>query len=198
MISIFNHNKNLHKIQVNKPKLNRNNDWISSEPVLLKIPIEGNIYCDDQVVVNAEGQLKGNIYSKSCVVSGNINGNINCSDFIELKNQAVICGDIKTGAIKIEEGSVVNGYISINRELKLPAFPVDWKEHAKDTQDEVYQRSDVPNPKFPLNSNAAQQFVDETLFASLIDDQRTEKYSESTKPSGITEPEPVENNGSWW
>lgn len=198
MISIFSKDKKPKKNQVSIPKLTRNNDWVSSDPVLLEIPIEGNIYCNDQVVVDGDGQLKGNIYSKSCVVSGNINGDINCSEFIELKNQAVICGNIKTGAIKIEPGSVVNGFISIDNEIKLPAFPANVEDNLITDTGDSGKRPDDANPMFSVTSKASQLSVDQAQLTVPVSNKKTGFFSESSKSSGIAEIKPAENSGSWW
>lgn len=198
MIRIFNKYKNLHKSPVSTPTLNRDNDWVSSHPVLLEIPIEANIYCNDQVIVNGEGQLKGNIYSKSCVISGNVSGDIHCSEFIELKNQAVISGNIKTAAIKIEPGSVVNGLISIDCKVKLPAFPVSREDNLIHTIEDVKRSQDNTNTIFAANSKVVQLSTAEVQLTVPKSKQRATLFSEPSKPSGTTELVSVESSGHWW
>lgn len=190
MISIFNKDKSVEKCPVSEPKLNSNNDWITSDPVLVKIPIEGNIYSNDQVIVHDEGQLKGNIYSKSCVVSGNIWGNINCSDFIELKNRAIVYGNIMAGAIEIEHGSVVNGFISIDKELRLPAF-------SEYSQDNVVKSSINSDSAHVMLSNAVNA-KDENQLNLTANIQKSVRSSESSTSSVSQKFSAVEDSSSWW
>jgi cytoskeletal protein CcmA (bactofilin family) len=198
MISIFNKDKNLQDNQVSIPKLNGNNDWISSDPVLLKIPIEGNIYCDDQVIIDCDGQLKGNIYSKSCIVIGNISGNINCSEFIELKNRAVIDGNLSAGTIEIEPGSVVNGFISIDSDIKIPAFPENNDNDLINTETDFKKISDESNTKFLIASKSVQLSEVETQLAIPVNNQKAEILSDFSKGAINLKLDLVTNNGRWW
>src|SRR4051812_16469851 len=114
VINLFNKrkNQNSQRDPVRNPKPNSKNDLISSDPILLNVPVKGNVYCSDQVIVDAEGRVTGQIHSKSCVINGIVKGNILCSESIEVKNTAVIEGNVKAGSIEIEAGSIVNGFIS--------------------------------------------------------------------------------------
>lgn len=198
MLSIFNRNKNLQKYQKREPKLNSNNDWISSDPIILDMPIEGNIYCYDQVIVNVEGQLKGNIYSKSCIINGNVIGNVYSSDFIEIKNSAIIEGNLMACNLLIEDGSLINGFINIEKELNLPAFPVIMEDKFINTSNVVLEISDEVFPKSVLALNASPLSENEIQQRESTNNRKT-NISPKTSSSLILEKlESMEDSGRWW
>ncbi|HCN84964.1 MAG TPA: hypothetical protein DIT07_15305 [Sphingobacteriaceae bacterium] len=95
---------------------------VSVDSILLNEHVKVNIYSLKEVNIDKEGVVTGNIHSKSCVVNGKVNGNILSSEYIEVKNTAVIEGNIKSGSIQIEAGSMINGFISIEKKIKLPTI----------------------------------------------------------------------------
>lgn len=95
---------------------------VSEESILLNEQVKINIYSLKEVNIDKEGVITGNIHSKSCIVNGKVNGNILSSEYIEVKNTAVIEGNIKSGSIQIEAGSMINGFISIEKKIKLPTI----------------------------------------------------------------------------
>jgi cytoskeletal protein CcmA (bactofilin family) len=95
---------------------------VSPDCILLNEHVKVNIYSLKEVNIDKEGVVTGNIHSKSCIVNGKVHGNILSSDYIEVKNTAVIEGNIKSGSIQIEAGSMINGFISIEKKIKLPTI----------------------------------------------------------------------------
>ena len=99
-----------------------NKNLVSSDSILLNEPARINVYSLKEVKVDKDGDITGDIHSKSCVVNGRVNGNILSVDSIEIKNTAIIEGNIKSGSIQIEAGSIINGFISIEKKIKLPSI----------------------------------------------------------------------------
>ena len=99
-----------------------NKNLVSSDSILLNEPENINVYSLKEVKVDKDGDITGDIHSKSCVVNGRVNGNILSVDSIEVKNTAIIEGNIKSGSIQIEAGSIINGFISIEKKIKLPSI----------------------------------------------------------------------------
>jgi len=120
------------------------NDLISSDSILLNEEVNGNIYCLKEVIVDKDGDVTGNIHSKSCIVTGKVNGNILSVDYIDIKNTAIIEGNIKAGSIQIEAGSIINGFISTDKKIKLPAITrkvteelTERPDNSKDLKEEI-------------------------------------------------------------
>jgi cytoskeletal protein CcmA (bactofilin family) len=89
------------------------NDLFSDKLILLDESLSGNLFCAETIVVEQNGKLSGNITSKSCVVSGTINGNIVSTDQMNIKSTAIIKGNIQSALINIEPGAVINGCVTI-------------------------------------------------------------------------------------
>jgi cytoskeletal protein CcmA (bactofilin family) len=198
MITIFNRDKDLQKYQIIKPKLNKNNDWITSDPIILDMPIEGNIYCYDKVIINAEGQLRGNIYSKSCEINGNVIGNVYSSDLIEVKNRAIIDGNLIATRLVIEDGSLINGFINIEKELNLPAFPVNMEDSFIDTSNIVHEISDEVLPKSVLALHARRPSKNEIKLTEPTNNQKTNILPETSSSSITSKFKSIEDSGRWW
>ncbi len=75
----------------------------------------GNINVEQGIILGEKGHIAGDIHSKSIIIFGNIEGNINAQELI-LKNSGNINGDITTNSIDIEMGGKYNG----NLKMELP------------------------------------------------------------------------------
>jgi cytoskeletal protein CcmA (bactofilin family) len=188
VINLFNKLKkqNPQKDPVTNPKPNSKNDLISSDPILLNQPTKGNVYCSDQVIIDGAGKVIGHIHSKSCVINGYVKGNILCSDSIEVKNTAIIEGNVKAGSIEIEAGSIINGFISIDKKIKLPVISKRVEETAplplSDKPSEV--KTLIPEPE---RANPPVLIQEEDHVVIQVQNQT----KETAQPVPIPSPEPV-------
>jgi len=94
---------------------------LSDSLILLDERLSGNLFCAEKIVVEQNGILSGNMTAKRCVVSGTINGDIISTDEMNIKSTAVIRGTIKSPAINIEPGAVINGKVIIATDNKAAA-----------------------------------------------------------------------------
>lgn len=95
------------------------------------VKVEGEFYSDGNVVI--DGELKGsistamglsvggsakihaNISAQSAVIAGEVKGNINATDSIELLASSVVTGDIETNLISVAPGSRLNGKVTMGK-----------------------------------------------------------------------------------
>jgi len=86
-----------------------------------------DLYVDDQVeglidpkgnrlTVGPNGRVKANVNASAVVVQGKLEGNIRASDRVDLKQSAVVTGDIAAQRISIDEGEYFKGRVNIKRE----------------------------------------------------------------------------------
>jgi cytoskeletal protein CcmA (bactofilin family) len=66
-----------------------------------------------RLTIGPNGRVKANVTSSAVVVQGKLEGNIQASDRVDLKQSAVAVDDIVTRRISIDEGAVFKGSISI-------------------------------------------------------------------------------------
>lgn len=95
------------------------------------VKVEGEFYSDGNVVI--DGELKGsistamglsvgnsakihaNVSAQSAVIAGEVKGNINAIDSIELLASSVVTGDIETNLISVAPGARVNGKVTMGK-----------------------------------------------------------------------------------
>ena len=92
-------------------------NFISSNSVMLDEPLMGNIYSLKEVMVAETAQIAGNITSRTCIINGEVYGDILSTDYADIKSTAIINGNIRARFISIEPGSVINGSIRIEGEI---------------------------------------------------------------------------------
>jgi len=90
-----------------------------------QVSCDGDLYIDGQVegsvdpkgnrlTIGPEGRLKANVTARAVVVQGKLEGNIQASERVDLKQSAVVVGDIVTERISIEHGACIKGRIEVS------------------------------------------------------------------------------------
>ncbi|HYL12559.1 MAG TPA: polymer-forming cytoskeletal protein [Terriglobales bacterium] len=70
----------------------------------------------NRLTIGPNGRVKANINACAVVVQGTLEGNIQASDRVDLKQSAVVMGDIAAQRISIEEGAHFKGRVNIQKE----------------------------------------------------------------------------------
>ena len=92
-----------------------------------QVSCDGDLYIDGQVegsvdpkgnrlTIGPDGRLKANVTARTVVVRGRLEGNIHASERVDLKQSAVVVGDIVTQSISIESGAQIKGSIEVHGE----------------------------------------------------------------------------------
>jgi len=90
-----------------------------------QVSCDGDLYIDGQVegsvdpkgnrlTIGPDGRLKANVTARAVVVQGKLEGNIQASERVDLKQSAVVVGDIVTQRISIENGACIKGRIEVH------------------------------------------------------------------------------------
>jgi cytoskeletal protein CcmA (bactofilin family) len=76
--------------------------------------IEGKISLpDNRVTIGRNGSVQGNITAREVVVMGKVNGNLDCSDRVDIRSEGSVTGDVSTVRISVEDGAVLKGGIQV-------------------------------------------------------------------------------------
>jgi len=76
--------------------------------------IEGKIsLTDNRVTIGRNGSVQGNITAREVVVMGKVNGNLDCSDRVDIRSEGSVTGDVSTIRISVEDGAVLKGGIQV-------------------------------------------------------------------------------------
>jgi cytoskeletal protein CcmA (bactofilin family) len=81
--------------------------------------LEGDIRAD-WVIVGETGRIRGNVRARTTVVGGRVDGNIESTEIVELKDKAQVIGEICTGNLAISEGALFEGQSSMKKRREAP------------------------------------------------------------------------------
>lgn len=71
--------------------------------------IEGEIISNATLTVGKSANVQGEVKSKSVIILGSVQGNIDAAERVELKATAQLIGDLRAGRIVIEDGATFVG-----------------------------------------------------------------------------------------
>ena len=78
--------------------------------------VEGLIHLEDRkLVVGANAKVTADVIAREVVVYGNVKGNLQARDRIEIKKDGSVVGDLTTARIMIEDGAYFKGSIEIEK-----------------------------------------------------------------------------------
>ena len=70
--------------------------------------VEGDVQAD-WVVVGVSGKILGNTRTRGMVVGGSVEGNIEATETVELREKGTMVGEIRAPKLAISEGAVFDG-----------------------------------------------------------------------------------------
>ncbi|MBN1163368.1 MAG: polymer-forming cytoskeletal protein [Candidatus Krumholzibacteriota bacterium] len=116
------------------------NGTIDVEDGTLRIDgeFEGTINCPGTLVIGKGGVVKADVKVNNAVVGGNVHGNIDAKEKIELQAGSRLEGDIKTTRLVIDEGVFFEGACKMSPGGRSPVTtaaidqPEDKKEEKKE------------------------------------------------------------------
>jgi len=65
------------------------------------------------VTVGRNGKVDASIQAREVIVMGKVNGNIECSDRVDIRSEGAVAGDISTVRISVEDGAALKGGIQV-------------------------------------------------------------------------------------
>ncbi|MBF0473563.1 MAG: polymer-forming cytoskeletal protein [Nitrospirae bacterium] len=77
----------------------------------------------DWVIIGKTGYVEGKVTASAVMVSGQIIGKVNSSDFVEIKETGKMIGDIETDRIIILEGGRFEGKSIVKRDMSKKKTP---------------------------------------------------------------------------
>ena len=78
--------------------------------------IEGSIHFPGHRVTIGRGAIvQATIEAKEVVIMGTVTGNIDCTDRVDIRGEAVLTGDVVTQRISIDEGAMVKGSVEVRK-----------------------------------------------------------------------------------
>ena len=85
-----------------------------SESLYVDGRIEGTVnFAPNRVTIARNGSVVANISAGEAVILGKVQGNIQCSDRLEIRSEGSLEGDVITQRISVEDGAALKGSVQV-------------------------------------------------------------------------------------
>ena len=72
---------------------------------------KGDVLVQGNLTIDAGAQLTGQVSAKEVIISGELQGNIDGAERVELLNNGVLVGDVRAGSLTVAAGSRMRGKV---------------------------------------------------------------------------------------
>ena len=87
-----------------------------SEDLTIEGHVEGKIELKDHVLtIGPNGKIKAQVFAKSVIVQGEVNGNVTATDKVDIRDGGSVDGDIVSPRVAIAEGAHFRGSVDMQR-----------------------------------------------------------------------------------
>jgi len=87
---------------------------VASEPLYILGSVEGTINApNDRVTVAQGGKVNADINAREVVIMGEVCGNIDSADRVEIRKDGLLIGNLAAHRISIEDGAVLQGAVDV-------------------------------------------------------------------------------------
>ena len=102
-----------------------------SEDLTIEGQVDGKIELREHVLtIGPHGKIKAQVFAKSVIVMGEVNGNIAATDKINIRENGSVDGDLTAPRVAISEGAHFRGSIDM-QQSKVSTAPLEVKSVAK-------------------------------------------------------------------
>lgn len=96
-------------------------DCTFSGPTSIAATIEGNVTCDDLLIIQADGSVTGDITAPVVIVHGIAVGKINATEGLEASKDSTVSGTVRAPSVEIEQGAKVSADLKISPQATAQA-----------------------------------------------------------------------------
>jgi cytoskeletal protein CcmA (bactofilin family) len=72
---------------------------------------EGDVHIDGDLTIDAGAKLTGSVHAHSVAIGGEVEGNIESAESVEILSTGVLNGDLKAGTLTVASGSRMRGRV---------------------------------------------------------------------------------------
>ena len=93
-----------------------NGQIFTKEDLYVDGDVEGTIESqDNKVTIGPNGRVQASIRAREVVILGQVQGNVEAADKVDIRKDAKLVGDIVSARISIEDGALFKGSIDIRK-----------------------------------------------------------------------------------
>ena len=85
------------------------------DQILVAGIVEGDIDCGGIVWIAKKGKVYANVYARKVIIEGEINGNIESAEYVELRSEGRLIGSLKASKIRMTPGCYFDGEVTMQR-----------------------------------------------------------------------------------
>lgn len=87
--------------------------------------VEGTIEStENKVTIGTTGRVQASVKAREVVIFGQVQGNVEATDKVDIRREAKLVGDITTARISIEDGALFKGSIDIRKPEPKPGAAI--------------------------------------------------------------------------
>jgi cytoskeletal protein CcmA (bactofilin family) len=101
------------------PSVKMEGNFSGEGDVVIEGILVGTVSTKGDVKIGQNAVIEAEIRAKNAYIAGKIKGNLVVSNLLKLASTAVIIGDVKTVALGIEEGAILNGKLMMTRDKSI-------------------------------------------------------------------------------
>ncbi|MGA7686754.1 MAG: polymer-forming cytoskeletal protein [Terriglobales bacterium] len=107
-------------------------DITGAESLFIDGRVEGTIHFpENRVTIGRNGIVAANIVAKEVVIMGKVQGNVECADRLDIRNEGLLSGDVITHRISVEEGAILKGGVEVRHSDKAEKKDQNQQNQAK-------------------------------------------------------------------
>ena len=100
-------------------------DIRTQEELVVDGEVEGSLESHSLLTVGSHGKVRANIKAREVIIYGKVQGNVDVTEKLAIREQGSLVGDIRTAGISIDDGAYFKGSIDIVRpDPKVTTKPV--------------------------------------------------------------------------
>src|SRR6188768_3227780 len=112
-----------------------------SEDLTIEGQVEGKIELKDHLLtIGPNGRIKAQVFAKTVIVLGEVNGNVSASEKVEIRDGGSVDGDIISPRVAIAEGAHFRGSVDMQKKSAPSSQP------SKSAQPAAQAAASVPQP----------------------------------------------------
>ena len=92
---------------------------------------KGDVNVQGDLTIEKGAKLNGGVRAKKVIVAGELEGNVESAERVEVLDTAVLTGDLKAGSLTVAAGSKIRGNVECGWESKESAAKSNGNGHSK-------------------------------------------------------------------
>lgn len=80
--------------------------------------VEGTLTCSGRLIIGPEGKVEGDANCQNAVIEGSFRGNLTVTEILDVRENATVIGEIKTGKLLVQNGATFNGNCDMGQRIK--------------------------------------------------------------------------------